>query len=322
LGTNDNHDRGDDPNEMGDNLKVVALGAGRSAKSVSQAGDQTCAVLDDGELKCWGSNVYGQLGQEDGVDHFSADPMPAVKLGGGRTATTVSAGVGFSTCALMDNKTAKCWGYSGFQLLSAPAADRGGFSEAIGDFPGEISGLPALNFGGHLVKSIGTGTYNACAILDDDTVRCWGKGDQGQLGRGDPAIHGNTPETLGSMAPVDFGGDHTAKAISVAAFHVCVLTKDGTVKCWGDNTYGQLGIGSVANQGDNAGEMGEALQAVPLPRKAVQVSAGRWHTCALLDDATVMCWGYNASGQLGVGDNVDRQSGLTGFPLKAVDLAF
>jgi cysteine-rich repeat protein len=323
LGTGDTNDRGDDAGEMGDVLKAIPFGTGRSVRSVSQAGDQTCAVLDNGALKCWGSNIHGQLGQGSITDYWSPAQLPGVvNLRGGHTALAVSAGVGFSSCAVLDDHSAKCWGYNGFQLLSvAPTVNLGGESESIGDYAGEMAQLPALSFGAHTVKSIGTGTYAACGILDDDTVRCWGRGDQGQLGRGDSDPHGTTPTDLAAMGPVDIGGDLKAKAISVGAFHVCVLLSDGSVKCWGDNTFGQLGVGSVANQGDNLGETGTALKVVLLPLRAVQVSAGRFHTCALLEDASVMCWGWNASGQLGVGDTLNRGDGL-GTPFKAADLTF
>jgi alpha-tubulin suppressor-like RCC1 family protein len=102
------------------------------------------------------------------------------------------------------------------------------------------------------------------------------------------------------------------------------LLDNGSVKCWGANNYGQLGVGSTDSKGDQAGEMGDALIAVPLKRPALQVAAGTRHSCALLDDRTVECWGLNESGQLGRGDVLNRgdTGGLSGVDLKPVDLVF
>ncbi|KAJ1480913.1 hypothetical protein T484DRAFT_2770569 [Baffinella frigidus] len=111
-----------------------------------------------------------------------------------------------------------------------------------------------------------------------------------------------------NLASVDLGAGRTAVAVSAGSRHTCALLDDATVKCWGNNDAGQLGLGDNANRGDDANEMGANLPSVDLGagRTAVAVSAGGKHTCALLNDTTVKCWGLNDNGQLGLGDTSDR----------------
>ena len=85
------------------------------------------------------------------------------------------------------------------------------------------------------------------------------------------------------------------------AWRSCHALSGGQVKCWGANTGGKLGTGNTASYGDSAGEMGANLPAVDLGtgRTAVAISLGQDHTCALLDNGSVKCWGDNSQGQLG-----------------------
>ncbi len=88
--------------------------------------------------------------------------------------------------------------------------------------------------------------------------------------------------------------------------HSCALFKSGVVKCWGNNDVGQLGLGDARHRGDALNDMGDALPPVNLSRAAKAIAAGGNHTCALLDDNTVKCWGDNFGGQLGLGDTLNR----------------
>ena len=101
---------------------------------------------------------------------------------------------------------------------------------------------------------------------------------------------------MGDALPaVDLGPGRTAKMISAGYAHTCAVLDDDSVKCWGINNYGQLGYGDTARRGDDLGEMGDALDAVDLGtgRTAKMISAGKLHTCAVLDDDKVKCWGDN-----------------------------
>ena len=138
--------QGDDPSEMGDHLAAIALGTGRTATAVSEGGYHTCAVLDDGEVKCWGSGASGQLGQDSSLDVASPALLPGVALG--LKASTVSAGSNHTTCALLVDGSGKCWGYWADGALSVSGfSSLGGDKYVVGDYAGEMEMLPALNLG-------------------------------------------------------------------------------------------------------------------------------------------------------------------------------
>ncbi|KAJ1475345.1 regulator of chromosome condensation 1/beta-lactamase-inhibitor protein II, partial [Baffinella frigidus] len=293
--------------EMGANLEVIDLGAGRTAVVVSVGEYHICALLDDAIVKCWGQNIYGQLGLGDtlkrsGNANVMGTNLPSVDLGPGRTALAVTAGDRY-TCAVLDDGTLKCWGQNiAGQLGLGDTTDRGGTANEMG------ANLPSVDLGaGRTAVAVCTGGGHTCALLDDATVKCWGWNNNGQLGLGDTSRRGVNANEMGANLPsVDLGAGRTAVAVCTGGGHTCALlvSDDATVKCWGQNFFGQLGLGDTANRGDNANEMGANLPSVDLGagRTAVAVKVGRQHTCALLDDATVKCWGLNDSGQLGLGD--------------------
>ncbi len=323
LGTGDQNNLGDEPHEMGDALNPVAFGIGRSATAVSIEGSHACAILDDGVLKCWGAGEFGQLGSDDERNRFTPDPAFVINLGPGRTAKSVRAGSGL-TCALLDDASAKCWGHNMFGDLSV-GPEIAGSDSSVGNMPGEMARLPSLNFNGRKVKSISPAAVSLCALLEDGSVRCWGANFQGQLGTQSTAGEGLTPSQLAVLPAVNLGSERTAKSLTTGSQHVCAVLDNGSVKCWGANASGQLGVGRTDSRGDGPEEMGDYLLAVPLGgRAARQVSAGTSHSCALLDNGTVKCWGQNDKGQLGVGTNVNRgDSGdILGVVLSAVELAF
>ncbi|KAJ1479683.1 regulator of chromosome condensation 1/beta-lactamase-inhibitor protein II, partial [Baffinella frigidus] len=302
LGLGDTADRGDDANEMGANLPSVDLGDGRTAAAVVAGGQHTCALLDDATVKCWGWNINGQLGQ-GGTSNRGDDMgtnLPVVDLGAGRTVTAVIAG-GHHTCVLLDDATLKCWGYNGMgQLGIGDTANRGDDANEMG------ANLPWIDLGpGRTAVAVTAGSRHTCALLDDATVKCWGQSKYGQLGLGHDRDQGDDAEEMGAnLTAVDLGAGRTAEAVTAGSKHTCALLDDATVKCWGYNDAGQLGLGDTLNRGVNDNEMGASLPSVDLRpgRTAVAVVAGSRHTCALLDDATVKCWGRNNDGQLGLGD--------------------
>ena len=169
------------------------------------------------------------------------------------------------------------------------------------------------------------GSSYSCALLLDGTVKCWGWNSVGQLGQGDTDDRSDGPGEMGDNLPaIDLGTDRTAVAIAVGSSHVCVVLDNGTVKCWGSNSSGQLGQGDTDHRGDDAGEMGDNLQAIDLGtgRTAVAVATGAAQSCVLLDNGTVKCWGANGSGQLGQGNTTVRgdDPGEMGDNLPAIDL--
>ncbi len=331
LGLGDSANRGDAAGEMGDNLPAISLGAGRTATAITAGGlagegGHTCALLDNATVKCWGYNGTGQLGLGDTADRGDSagemgDNLPVVNLGAGRTATAVSA-AGVYTCVRLDNATVKCWGYNDSQLGLGDTANRGDGPNEMGD------NLPTVNLGaGRTATAVTTGDLHTCALLDNASVKCWGYNDDGELGLGDTAYRGDQPNEMGdSLLAVDLGsgGGRGVVSVGAGATHSCALLEGGSVRCWGDGTSGLLGLGDTVSRGDGAGEMGNALPSVSLGagRSATALAVGDLHSCALLDNGTVKCWGDNQFGQLGVGDTNDRgdNAGEMGDALLAVPL--
>jgi alpha-tubulin suppressor-like RCC1 family protein len=172
-----------------------------------------------------------------------------------------------------------------------------------------------------VARQVATGNEHSCALLDDDTVKCWGRNDYGQLGLGDTVNRGVTVEQMGDALPVVPLGE-AAQAVSAGVHHTCALLRSGAVKCWGLNDAGQLGQGTAENLGDAANELAN-MPAIRLGsgRTAIAIDVGV-HSCALLDDGAVKCWGSNANGELGQGDVAARGAtpGTMGDALKEIDL--
>lgn len=311
---------GDAPNEMGNSLPTVNLGTGRTATALAAGGDNTCAILDDGTLRCWGNNLSGQLGQGSG--------NALIDLGTGRTAVAVAVGgipvpaSGSHVCAILDTGDVKCWGSNGQGKLGL------GDTDTRGDGPGEMGdSLPTVDLGsGRTATAISAGVRHSCALLDDGRVKCWGYNAQGQLGLGDTDTRGDGPGEMGDDLPaVDLGSGRTATSISVGEHHSCARLDDASVKCWGSNNQGRLGLGDTTRRGAGPGEMGDDLPAVDLGTglAAEAVTTGKEHACAVLDDGSIRCWGRNQHGQLGLGDTDSRGDGPgeMGDGLPAVDVA-
>jgi alpha-tubulin suppressor-like RCC1 family protein len=167
------------------------------------------------------------------------------------------------------------------------------------------AGLAPVDLGpGRTARAISAGSGHTCALLDTYQVTCWGYGLYGQLGNGSMANVGDAPGEMGAnLHVVDLGLGRTARSISAGGFHTCAVLDTNQVRCWGDAGYAQLGVGSPERRGDEAGEMGDFLPVVNLGsgRSARSVSAGGFHTCAVLDTNQVKCWGFGSDGQLGQG---------------------
>jgi len=143
-------------------------------------------------------------------------------------------------------------------------------------------------------------------------VKCWGLNNSAQLGLGDTQNRGDGPGEMGAALPaVSLGPGRTAIQLTAGPGRACATLNDGLIKCWGLNQSGELGLGDTQWRGDGPGEMGAALPTVDLGpgRTTLQITAGGSHTCAVLDDRTMKCWGANQAGQLGLGDAQNRGDG-------------
>ena len=289
--------------EPGTGAGIIAVSLGGETSAVIHsapipAPSHTCALLENGGLKCWGPGGSGQLGHgEDGEDadrntpvdvHTSeSDPSPL------RGITAFNAGYQH-TCAVVRGGV-KCWGFGGHGRLGH---GRGTDSK---NTPTDVAGLGP----GSGVTAVSAGQLHTCAVVRGG-VKCWGNGDEGPLGDEDSSIHN-------ALVPGEYviglGADSGVIAVSAAGgLYTCALLSNGGVKCWGYGGTGELGDGTgtsslipvdvIAGMGDSS-----SLSNV------IAISAGRLHTCALLFYGGAKCWGSNAAvGQLGNGDVVGIQS--------------
>jgi len=156
----------------------------------------------------------------------------------------------------------------------------------LGDGTTTNQSAPVTVSGISTATSVSAGFRQTCALLNNNTVNCWGLNSSGQLGDG---------TTVDKSTPVTVSGISTATSVSVGGGseegHSCSLLSNNSVKCWGNNGYGQLGDGTTTDRSTPVLVSGIST--------AIAISAGFRHTCALLSDSTVQCWGYNNQGQLG-----------------------
>eukprot|EP00434_Breviolum_minutum_P016874 symbB.v1.2.014888.t1/scaffold1099.1/size138014/4 len=290
---------GDGPGEMGDNLPAVDLGAGRTVVDIAVGSFHSCAVLDNGGMKCWGYGRNGQLGQgattDIGDEPFEmGENLSYINLGSNRSVLQASAG-GLHTCALLDNHDIKCWGDARFGQLGLENV------ESMGDDANEMGDdLPAVDLGlGRTGKQVSAGAWHSCALLDDDSVKCWGSGFTGQLGHDDQSNVGDAVNELGDALPA-IHLNASVRQVFAGGLHTCAILVDNSTKCWGWGFYGQLGSGATDNIGDELDEM-EALHPINLDGSVQFVAAGSYHTCILRDMTGVTCFGSGVYGQLGDG---------------------
>lgn len=221
-------------------------------------------------------------------------------VGVAATVTASSVAVGFQhSCALTSGGGVRCWGDNEFGQLGNGSASAGS-TRAV-----PVSGLTAG------VVQLAAGEDHTCAVTAQSRVRCWGSNTWGMLGNG---------SLTDARAPVPVAGLTGVRQIAPGGSHTCALTTPttpsggpkgrGDVWCWGLNEAGELGDGTTTQSTTPRAVVG-------LPRPAIDVTAGVHHTCALLDDRSVWCWGWNFRGQLGTGDGFDTRV-PTRIPVPAV----
>ena len=260
------------------------------ALSTSQTGaDHTCALLDNGAVRCWGDGRQGQLGYGN-TDTIGRHDTPAsagdVDVGG----AVAQIAAGFShTCGMLTTGAVRCWGNNFIGQLGY------GNTDTIGDNETSAS-AGDLDVGG-AVAQIAAGFSHTCGMLTTGAVRCWGTGGTGQLGYGNTNNIGDD-ETPASAGDVDVGG--TVAQINAGGSHTCALLDIGAVRCWGGGSVGQLGYGNTRIIGDD--ETPASAGNVNVGGPVAQIAAGYAHTCALLVSGAVRCWGDGERGRLGYGN--------------------
>ena len=234
-----------------------------------------CALLSSGGVKCWGDNPFGQPG--DGTTITSTTPKAISTLTAG--VTQLAAGE-MHTCALLSTGGVKCWGYNDFGQL-------GDGTTASKNIPTD---LLTLTSGVTQIAAMG---YNTCALLSSGGVKCWGRGDSGQIGDGGTTAK-KTPTILPTLTsgvtPIATGGGFT-----------CALLSTGGIMCWGWNVSGQLGDGTTTDSST-------PTSLSTLTAGVTQIGLGSAHSCAILSSGGVKCWGENSSNELGDGTTTNRST--------------
>jgi alpha-tubulin suppressor-like RCC1 family protein len=328
-----------DHGQLGDGSTTESLApvevsglAGCTVTAIASGLHHLCALCDSGQVRCWGRNDLGQLGDGGSQDATSATAVTLADKSTLQDAVELFAG-SQAACARRAAGTLVCWGENrDLQLTGAPGVRRRAeplatsqpFDElalgaqhgcgreggrvfcwgdnvfgSLGDGePPTPRSLPREVAGLVGVRRIASGGATSCALLHDE-VRCWGANGRGQVGGGNDGVLLPTPVSVA-------GARLLATEIDAGERHTCAVSKDGRVYCWGRGTSGELGS-SVAL----APAPIEVLHGGKSFAGATRITAGHAHSCAI-EGETVYCWGWNADGQLGLG--VTGASTVTAVP--------
>ena len=253
---------------------------------------QSCAIYDNGSLYCWGRNDNSQLGL--GYGSGRVEQPQHVDLGSGRTITSLgvddSGAEGWSnnahSCAVLDNGDLVCWG----------ANEEGQLG--LGNTSTNVSVPTVVDVGSGLTTiSVSTGHSATCALLSDQSVKCWGKNDDGQLGLGN-----NSANDVLTPHPVTFSGSSTPISLHAGRNEFCARLDNGSVACWGANTYGQFGLGNSTSQNS------PISLSIPAGRTITSMSVSKEFLCLSLDNGSIVCAGKNNIFQLGTGTTSAQES--------------
>ena len=296
--------------------------------AVSAGSDHTCAITSTGTAYCWGSNSAGQLGT--GTTETQTTPVP---VSGGLNLSLIALGVGHS-CGLTSAGAAYCWGDNGNGQLgdssttssSSPVAVSGGLNfkalalgEAhscgltsagaaycwgdnlygvLGNDSLAIITTPLPVSGGFDFSAIAAGRNHSCGLAGAGAAYCWGDDSFGMLGDG-------TASWAVISTPVAVVGGLSFSTIALGGWHTCGLTSSGAAYCWGINSDGELGDGTMTGPQLCPVQGTIACSATPVAVVGgvsfSVIAAGGSHTCGLTSTGVAYCWGNNSVGELGNG---------------------
>ena len=263
---------------------------------MSLGNGHVCAVLVDTTLRCWGDNRQGKLGNpaaaggNTSTTGVQPSPIAVVDVSGAVLTGALSvAAADLHTCAVfVGDGSVRCWG--------SGADGRLGTGSSSSTQVPQVVALPA-GVTAQAISANANGRHT-CVVASDTGVYCWGDNPSGQIGNG-TRVDAPTPQRVINEDGSALVG---AVAVSAGARHSCALLGDGSVRCWGDNPFGQIGVGSLATG------FFERAQVVVAPdgsggplTGARSMSVGTSHSCAILEDWSMVCWGWDREGQVGNG---------------------
>ncbi len=229
--------------------------------------NHTCRLHPDGLVSCWGWNKFGQSGQPEGGEIIHETVIPDFS-----GITSVTAGA-YHTCALNQKGQVFCWGRNNVGQL-------GNGSHTDSSTPEPVAGLE-----GEHIRMVQSGSMHTCAVGTDGAVYCWGSNREGKLGNGTDQFESNR------AVPVT-GLDLPVRWLAAGSNHTCAVDDNNGLWCWGDGSYGQIGLKPFAGSTT-------PIRLDALPGEVVDLQAGWFHTCLLDSTGRVTCWGKNEDGQLG-----------------------
>jgi len=285
-------------------VNVALLGA--NVAQITAGAEHTCALTRAGAAYCWGFNFFGQLGRGFNENGRVDSPLPVQVDTFSSGVAQISAG-GLHTCAVTTAGAAYCWGWAAYGQVGA------GFfgspdNSSLPTFPFPVQGLSSG------VASISAGGRHTCAVTTAGAALCWGANEAGQLGDG---------TTTDQPGPVQVTGlTSGVVSISAGSQHSCALMQGGSVKCWGDNRHGELGIGRGGLDGSNGSLVPLDVVGLPAPAAAIATGGSQSNTggrtCVLTTAGAALCWGSNFLGGLGNGS----ETGLSDYIAAPTPVSF
>lgn len=262
-----------------------ALPFTKKAIAVEASNRRSCAVFEDQTMKCWGSNLSGTAGGDFLIaygDNESVATKPVVNIG--ESVKSIAVG-NYNSCVVTSQDRVRCWGENGLlrTSVSSPYIGDNEYINDLGDFNTSFN-----------IKKVAIGEFHQCALGSDSKVYCWGSLRNGAGGFG-----GNRTSNFQSLEnnPVaaSFGGN--VADLSTGRNYTCGLLEDGTARCTGQGSILGLGLGAFTSIGVN--DLPSDYPALDFGEKAVQITSGNAHSCVLLENGDVKCWGSGLSGRLG-----------------------
>jgi alpha-tubulin suppressor-like RCC1 family protein len=265
---------------------AVATVSGVTYAEITVGANHACGLTPTGEAYCWGNNYYGQLGNSDlGYITDTYHPPTLVMAPGGATWSALSAGYRY-TCGITADRLGYCWGWNQYSKLG------------VANDPFLLR-VPGAVRNGYRWQAISTSTNTTCGVTTGGAALCWGF-ERTWNGSAFTGSDTSAPTTVSAAGGLIVG---SVRDISVAVAHACAVTTSNRAYCWGDNSYGKLGLGSTTHYNEPrpvSAVTGLAVTSV----SSVTTNAGS--TCALSTEQVVFCWGYNDYGALGTGDTTQR----------------